>query len=220
MNFSELNFFNINFELGGNLFLLKHQSNEGLVIQNSKFNNISFGEFAINSFDYINYPKNTKVNIENSTFKNIDAYFYSLFELNIGAELIINNSSLSRISNLDSGSIISVGSKSTATINNSAIFNNTSIEGIFYAESEGSIKFYSWNIYNNFAVGNAVIKTNENGFFEIYQSIIANNYALYAPICTVFSSQLDSVINNSTISSNIAMNKQAILNSIIPQSNF
>ena len=116
MTFSELNFKNINFKLGGDLFLLKHQSNEDLVIRNSVFNNISFGGFKISSFYNTNSSNKTLVNVSNSTFNNIDAYFKSLFELKVGGELKINNSSISKVSNLNSGSIISTENKATAII--------------------------------------------------------------------------------------------------------
>ena len=64
---------------------------------------------------------------------------------------------------------------------------------------------------NNFASVSGVIRVADNGYFEIYNSQIFNNYASQSPISELFNSALVSVIDNTTIYKNEALSYDEIL---------
>ena len=51
----------------------------------------------------------------------------------------------------------------------------------------------------------------DNGYFEIYNSQIYNNYASQSPISELFNSALTSIIHNTTIYGNEALTYDEIL---------
>lgn len=65
-----------------------------------------------------------------------------------------------------------------------------------------------------------MIKTNKDGYYELYDSIITQNRALYATVSEVFSSQTSSQINNCSISENKAVDKSQILNEVLAQGKY
>ena len=64
---------------------------------------------------------------------------------------------------------------------------------------------------NNFASISGVIRVTDNGYFEIYNSQIYNNYASQSPISELFNSALTSIIDNTTIYSNEALTYDEIM---------
>ena len=58
---------------------------------------------------------------------------------------------------------------------------------------------------NNFASVSGVIRVADNGYFEIYDSQIYNNYASQSPISELFNSAFVSIIDNTTIYKNEAL---------------
>ena len=64
---------------------------------------------------------------------------------------------------------------------------------------------------NNFASVSGVIRVADNGYFEIYNSQMLNNYASQSPISELFDSAFVSVIDNTTIYKNEALTYDEIL---------
>ena len=67
---------------------------------------------------------------------------------------------------------------------------------------------------NNFASISGVIRVADNGYFEIYDSQIYNNYASQSPISELFNSAFESVIDNTTIYRNEALSYDEILSEL------
>ena len=67
---------------------------------------------------------------------------------------------------------------------------------------------------NNFASVSGVIRVADNGYFEIYNSQIYNNYASQSPISELFNSAFVSVIDNTTIYKNEALSYEEILSEL------
>ena len=67
---------------------------------------------------------------------------------------------------------------------------------------------------NNFASVSGVIRVADNGYFEIYDSQIYNNYASQSPISELFNSAFVSVIDNTTIYKNEALSYDEILSEL------
>ena len=67
---------------------------------------------------------------------------------------------------------------------------------------------------NNFASVSGVIRVADNGYFEIYNSQIYDNYASQSPISELFNSAFVSVIDNTTIYKNEALSYDEILSEL------
>ena len=67
---------------------------------------------------------------------------------------------------------------------------------------------------NNFASVSGVIRVADNGYFEIYNSQIFNNYASQSPISEMFNSAFVSIIDNTTIYKNEALSYDEILSEL------
>ena len=67
---------------------------------------------------------------------------------------------------------------------------------------------------NNFASVSGVIRVADNGYFEIYDSQVFNNYASQSPISELFNSAFVSVIDNTTIYKNEALSYDEILSEL------
>ena len=88
---------------------------------------------------------------------------------------------------------------------------------MFLTQSESFIRLHNCTLTNNFAVGSGVIKAESNGYYEIYNSYISNNYGLYAAVSEIFSTNVQSVISNTTITNNIALTSEYIQNEFLNQ---
>ena len=67
---------------------------------------------------------------------------------------------------------------------------------------------------NNFASVSGVIRVADNGYFEIYDSQIFNNYASQSPISELFNSAFVSIIDNTAIYKNEALSYNEILSEL------
>ena len=111
--------------------------------------------------------------------------------------------------------------KAVVEIYDSRFYNNTALEGgVFSSESESYFKCTRWDITNNIAIKNAVLKWNENGYFLFIESHIYNNYANVKPFGEIFSSQIDSTIANCSIHDNYVQLREEIRATIMQQGNF
>ena len=143
MNLRKLVIHNVTFNRGGNLILFSHQPSQALVFEDSSFSDITNAGIMMESFDQNTASElPTKVNMVNITANNIDAQnsrFISLYE---GAQLSIQNSTFTHITNTRTGAVLYAGyQKAKADIYDSRFVNNTSIEGaVFNVEEESVIK--------------------------------------------------------------------------------
>ena len=115
--------------------------------------------------------------------------------------------------------VLQAGYRNTSVdIYGSVFSNNTSTEGgVFVSQSESVIRLYNCTLTNNFALGSGVIKAESNGYYEIYSSYISKNYGHYAPVSEIFSTNIQSVISNSTITNNVALTSEYIQNEFLSQ---
>jgi hypothetical protein len=217
--FSNITFINLDFDKGGNLMLLQHQSPDQFEFTNVTFSNLTFSGISVEMFDK-QAEDQVKVKFSNMKASQIDAKFRSFIQLNTGVDLEISDSEFYNIGNLRTGAVLFAGSQKTVTnIYNSKFFNITAIEGaVFAAEEQSVIKCYNCSFTNNFAIGSGAFKANRDGYFHVYDSVITGNKALYAAVSEVFSTQFMSIISNSTISTNFALSKSEIESDILTQS--
>ena len=222
LTLNQISISNISFSRSGNLFNFQHQTTDAIVISNMNISNVVYGSIFIKSFDLSGNNGNTKVAFYKMNAQNIDGQFESLISLEEGAEIEIIESTFSFISNVIGGSVLHAGYKNAiAEIYDSVFSNNTSTEGgVFLTQSESVIRLYNCTWTNNFAVGSGVIKAESNGYYEIYNSHINNNYGLYAAVSEIFSTNIQSVINNSTIINNIALTSEYIQNEFLIQGKY
>jgi hypothetical protein len=219
VQFSNIIFKNLNFDKGGNLMRLQHQSPNEFLFSDLTITNITYGGISIQMSDK-QVSDQVLVKFINVVASAIDAKFRSFIQLNTGANLEVHNSEFYNIGNLRTGAVLNAGNqKAVASLHNCNFYNNTAIEAaVFVAEEESLIEWYKWQFYNNFAIGSGVFKTDRDGYYYIYDSTITNNKALYAAVSEVFSSQFMGKINNSTINNNFALSKSVIQTQILTQS--
>ena len=212
-------FNNITFIRSGHLVNFHHQTSDFVVLSNINISNIIYGSINVKSFDLSENGINTKVNFSSIYAQNIDGQFLSLITLEEGAQIEIHDSTFSFISNIIGGSVLQAGYRNTSVdIYDSVFSNNTSTEGgVFVSQSESVIRLYNCTLTNNFALGSGVIKAESNGYYEIYSSYISKNYGHYAPVSEIFSTNIQSVISNSTITNNVALTSEYIQNEFLSQ---
>ena len=63
----------------------------------------------------------------------------------------------------------------------------------------------------NFAITSGAINVIQNGFFELYDSFIFNNYAYNSPVSQLFDSQTESIISHSEIHNNQHISESEII---------
>ena len=117
------------------------------------------GSFYLQSND-LNVNYETKVLVIDSVFDQVNSGTESIFILDTGANLEIQNSTFNQISCTEIGGIIYSGYQNTKTnIYDSSFTNNTSIAGaLFLIESGSYIKLYRWRIFQNFAITAGLIE--------------------------------------------------------------
>ena len=90
-------FNNVTFVKRGNLFLLQHQILNPVVLQNSKFTEVTSGTIYLESANKQSSNFSTRVMISNVTFASIDTNFVSLISVNEGSIIEIEDSSFSGV---------------------------------------------------------------------------------------------------------------------------
>jgi len=142
MIFTNVTFSNIEFDKGGNLFLLQHQSPDQFLIQHITVTNVTSGGIDVSVFDQNSLNNKVRIQISNMTAHNIDSKFRSFIQINQGADLEIRNSTFYAMSNLESGAVLFAGNRrAIANIHDSKFFNITSVEGaVFTVEDESVVR--------------------------------------------------------------------------------
>ena len=200
---SNLHFENITFMTGGYIIDWQHRLPNAVEIINSTFVNITRGGILVSGslFDH-DYP--TKLKIVGTSSSDWYMPAYSFITTNQGAVVRIERSSFLRFSSLSFMSgIMNVMSSSQVFITDSTFQNNSAmINSIFLVESEGMIKWLNWSIFGNFAVTNGVFEASSSGIIIFEKSDFYRNYAIKAPIGTIFVVIDPSIVQNTQIHSN------------------
>ena len=214
---NDITFSNLTFNKESKLMHLQHQLDTSLVINNLKVSDIKFAGITIESFRLNEFSNSTRVIINNMTAFNVDGKSRSLININTGANVEIVDSVFYYVGNYDKGAVMYAGKESAvATFRSSTFYNNTSVEGgVFSSDSQSNIKWYNWTFTNNFAINSGVIKVGEDGQFEFYNSNMNNNKALTGVISEIFSTQLESVVDNWSISNNVQLSSDLINQNIL-----
>ena len=76
---------------------------------------------------------------------------------------------------------------------------------MFVIQSESSVSWTNWTIFNNFGITNTVFETSTNGYFMFYNSKISYNYAINGPLGELLDSANLWIISSSSIYSNEAL---------------
>ena len=217
INMARLHFENITYIRNGNLMNFKHQTNEPMIINDTSIYNVTFGGINIEASDFDSNNTQSKVKFYNITTNYNNGEDRSLIQILDRGEVEIYNSSFVQTTNVISGPVIKAGyQQAVVSIYDSFFTNNTSDQGsVFISESQSGIKLYNCNITNNFAIGSGVIKVDRDGYFEFYGWNIYQNYAFYASVTEIYSTQIESIIDSSTITQNLVLNKDEIMNDFI-----
>ena len=88
---SNLIFYNVSFEFGGTIVELKHQMNNHVTITDSEFSNMNAALISVMSSNTQRTDLLTRVQINDTTFDNINNGFNSLVNVNEGGRLDVNN---------------------------------------------------------------------------------------------------------------------------------
>ena len=210
--FDQFTFTNITFNSGGYLMNFGHQTLTQVIISNLVFTNIYAGSIHLEAHN-LNLPYKTNVLIQNGNFENVNSNTESIFLLNEGANLEIRNTSFNQISCIESGGIIYSSYQNTITsIYDSSFTNSTAVKAALFLIEDGSvIRIYRWSMIQNFAITSTLINAANNGYFEIYSSIIHQNYAMLNIISEIFSSTYLWIIDNTAMYENEIIAKADIL---------
>ena len=210
--FDQFTFTNITFNSGGYLMNFGHQTLTQVIISNLVFTNIYAGSIHLEAHN-LNLPYKTNVLIQNGKFENVNSNTESIFLLNEGANLEIRNTSFNQISCIESGGIIYSSYQNTITsIYDSSFTNSTAVKAALFLIEDGSvIRIYRWSMIQNFAITSTLINAANNGYFEIYSSIIHQNYAMLNIISEIFSSTYLWIIDNTAMYENEIIAKADIL---------
>ena len=200
-------FSNISFATSGNLLLLKHQTPSQISILNSVFTKLTSAKITMDSLGSKNSSLYTKSYFENCTFNSINTKYSSMLNTENKAILTVNNSAFTNIFSYEEAAILYAGFEKTfVTFNNIIFSNNSAIKGtMFVIQSESSVSWTNWTIFNNFGITNTVFETSTNGYFMFYNSKISYNYAINGPLGELLDSANLWIISSSSIYSNEAL---------------
>ena len=202
--FTNITFSNLIFEQGGNMLYFQQQLKNSISFQNIFFSNITGGSITIESANKQRLDLPTKVVFKNLTANLLNGVFYSFINVLTGGVLEIADSSFANIFNAQSGAVVYAGYKNSfTTIKNSVFVNNTSLKGgVFNIEYNSVIVLNNWSVTNSFAVESAVVQCSNNGYYQFYNSVFSNNYALSAAFGEIFDVSTTPLISNCTINNN------------------
>ena len=199
---------NITFSNKGVMILFEQQTNLIVVVTNCLFENTVNATLHFEPYNKNNPTLLTNMKFVNMTVQNSKAYSKSFMDATAGAVISIYNSVFVNNCNFLSGSVVSADSKGTSfNFYNSTFQNNTSVQGgVFYIE-KCHIIISTSTIQNNFAIQSGVIQASNEGSYQIYSSVISNNYAYSMSISEVLLVSSESIINNCTIYQNVWLKK-------------
>ena len=214
--FTNITFSNLNFEQGGNMLYFQQQLKIPISFQNTLFSNITGGSITIESANKLRLDLPTKVVFQNLTANLLNGAYYSLINILTGGVLEIADSSFANVFNAQYGAVMYAGyMNSSTTINNSVFVNNTSLKGgVFNIEYNSVIVLNNWSVSNSFAVESAVVQCSNSGYYQFYNSVFRNNYALSAAFGEIFDVSTTPLISNCTINNNVIKSQSAVTDEI------
>ena len=218
---NDITFRNISSDRESKLMYLQHQLDNPVVINNLNINDINFAGISVESYDSNQFGNETKVIINNMNASNVNGKSRSLFQINTGANVEVTGATIYYVNNYDEGAVMHAAKENAIGIfRSSNFYNNTSIEGgVFSSEHRSDIKWYDWQFTNNFALTSGVFKVGGDGMFEAYNSIFTKNKGLNTIISEIFSTQLQSIVNNCTFTENIKLSSAQVSEEILTQGN-
>ena len=173
-----LNFENLNFVKGGLLLHFTHQMKHPIVISDLSVINISNGGILIEAANKMALQFESKVVIESSQISKIKSNSESFITLLEGAYIQIFHSHVSEVTCLWEGALLTAGFQNTkADIYFSHIENIFALAAAsFNIRDRSIVRMYNWSLSKNYAISQGVIYATTNSHYEIYGSIISNNY--------------------------------------------
>ena len=219
--FNRLNFRMIRFINNGNLFSLKHNMPQSILISNSTFINLTSTLITVDSSGSNNVALITNSIFRNWIFDQINDEYSSLINVNNKAVLEITDSSFSNIYTYEEGAVLYAGFEKTNVSLSNWIFQNISaVQGtIFLIESESLVKWTNCTFYNNFGITSTIFQTSLNGYFHFYNSSISQNYAINNQVGEMLDSINLSIMSNVSIYNNEAMSINDITSEFISKWN-
>jgi hypothetical protein len=198
----------------------QHQLSLGIQVNNVDIYNVTHAGIHVESTDFFRFNIDTKIKFSNISASLCDLKTTSLFVLKEGANIQVYDSTFSFISNTLYGSVAYAGyQKAVGEFYNSEFKNNTSVGGgVFLTEEVSVIRLFNWSLTNNFAIGGGVAKSQNSGQFEFNSWYFGSNYANYAAVFRTIFNRFRVTIDNSTITKNIALKSDFILDTFIQQS--
>ncbi|CAI2364488.1 unnamed protein product [Moneuplotes crassus] len=212
-------FSNLTFQKESSLLLFGQQLMEPATVTNLTVYGVNKAGITIQSSDSSDIYEKTHVTFTNIKGEHNDGMSRSLINIFSGADIEIIDSEFSFNGNYQKGAVLTAGSsKAIATVRNSVFWNNTSVEGgVFETESLSNIKCFNCSFYNNFAVTGGVIKASADGIFEFYNCTVFNNFAFQGSAFELFSTQFESIVDNTNVTGNIGISKEQIMSDFFSQ---
>ena len=213
MAFNNLKFDGIQFSSKGSMLALKHKMAMPVTISNSNFTNLESTVIFADSSGSETIGLIMQTNFVNCIFNNINGKYSSLINTNNKAVLEFKNSIFTNIYTYEEGAVLYAGfEKTSVSFANWVFQNNSAVQGtIFVIESES---FINWKknctFTNNFSITSTIFMTSLNGYFELYNSSIYNNFATNNPVGEILDSANLWTMSNVVIYSNQALTISAI----------
>ena len=214
--FTNITFSNLIFERVGNMLNFQQQLKNPILFQNTLFSNITGGSITIESANKQRLDLPTKFVFQNLTANLLNGAYYSFINILTGGVLEIADSSFANVFNAQYGAVMYAGyMNSSTTINNSVFVNNTSLKGgVFNIEYNSVIVLNNWSVTNSFAVESSVVQCSNSGYYQFYNSVFRNNYALSAAFGEIFDVSTTPLISNCTINNNVIKSQSAVTDEI------
>ncbi|CAI2361394.1 unnamed protein product [Moneuplotes crassus] len=201
----------LEFQMTGDLILLSCQIKKGIHFNDLVLDDIKGGTIFSSAYKTSDSTP-AKFTITNVSITQVDARYMSLITIRDRVELDISDSTIELVTSFGKGSVLNVqGSGSTVSIRNCTLSRNAAFEGgVFNIDANSVLKVYDSTISQNFALQGGVISTAVQGFFEFYRVTIQSNYAVSMPVGVLFDTSSTSILNNCTITENLAISPTSL----------
>eukprot|EP00347_Sterkiella_histriomuscorum_P022190 403331357 len=208
-------FQNINFLSGGYIIYSSQNTIRALDVINSTFTNIDRGQIQLQSGDSNFLSTPTRLNVYNCSFLRNRPILDALFRISTNTKLMVYDSLFNETYSTSRGSIILADFRASQAdfINCNFTNNFAKYGGVFYTHFESSLTFQKCLFLNNSAYQASIGNVENEGFFNIQDSIIQDNYASHSILFSISDSQTNfSKLSNVTIRNNQQVSTKELLN--------
>ena len=214
--FKNWTFSNIHFDYYGKLFLVQQRLLTPVLVLNSIFTNLTSATIKISPFGDYDEGIASMLNFEDCTFNNINSGFSSFITGYDSAHINIDRWIFTNMHSYESGAVFSGKfDKVHGDIKNSIFKNNTALRGsIFIFEEFADVTITNCTFENNFALQSGVGDVRSSSVLEFINCTISNNYAIAYPISAIYEGYSSLTLNNWSISNNLAITKDQVLNEL------